>query len=302
LLLGSHPSVAGGLDRAFGRAAEVSAVALQIFTKTSGQWREPELSRAEVAAFRAAREGAGGPPVLSHASYLVNLCADRDDVLARSREALARELERCDALGVDAIALHPGAAMALAPDVALDLVAESLGVVLARTKGVSTRLCIENTAGQGTCLGHTLDELAEIVRRTPGGERLGLVLDTQHLFASGQDLREAAAYDAYFAALEARLGPGRLVGFHLNDSKKPLGSRVDRHEEIGKGLIGLPLFHRLVNDPRFADLPGILELSPDVARANLELLRSLVGAPPPPPPAEDPVPPAPARRKKRATG
>jgi deoxyribonuclease-4 len=303
MLLGTHPSVAGGLDQAFSRASADGAEALQIFTKSSGQWKEPVLGGELVSAFRAAHSAMGAPPVMAHDSYLVNLCADREDILARSREALFREVERSDALGVAFIAFHPGAANTLAHETALDRVAESLSEVLEKTRGAATRLCIENTAGQGTCVGFSLDDLARLLERTDGGrERLGVCLDTQHLFAAGYDLRGEAGYEAFVRELDAKVGVPRVRCFHLNDSKKPLGSRVDRHEKIGEGEIGLDPFWRLVNDPRFACVPGVVELPPDDARASLAMLKSLRGAPPPAARPAAPLrlePPAPKRRPRR---
>jgi deoxyribonuclease-4 len=275
--VGAHESVAGGLDKAFAHADEHGCEALQIFTKNSNQWKEPSLSREQIAAFRDGLRSFGRP-VVAHDSYLVNLCADRDDVLERSRAALLHELERCDALGVDFVAFHPGAANALPIDVALSRVAESLSMILEKTRGAKTRLCLENTAGQGTCVGWSLDEIAAILDRTDGGERLGVCIDTQHLFAAGHDLRSAAGYDGFWKRLDDAIGLERVACFHLNDSKKPLGERVDRHEEIGVGEIGLYPFWRLMNDPRFENVPGVLELPPDATVTNLGRLVGLRGA------------------------
>lgn len=275
--VGAHESIAGGLDKAFARADEHGDEALQIFTKSSGQWKEPSLSREQIAAFRDGLRSFGRP-VIAHDSYLVNLCADRDDILERSRAALSFELERCDALGVDFIAFHPGAANELPLDVALSRVAESLSMVLEKARGAKTQLCLENTAGQGTCVGWSLDEIATILERTEGGERLGVCLDTQHLFAAGHDLRTAEGYDAFFQRFDEVVGLDRVRCFHLNDSKKPLGERVDRHEEIGVGAIGLYPFFRLMNDARFERVPGVLELPPEATVTNLGRLTGLRGA------------------------
>ena len=279
MLLGVHESVAGGLEKAFVHAEAHAIEAVQIFTKNSNQWKEPSLVDPQFAAFRAAHGAWGGRPVLAHDSYLVNLCSDREDILDRSREALFFEVERCNRLGVGLVAFHPGAAMGTAHEHALDLIAESLTGILERTRGMSTRLCIENTAGQGSCLGSSLDEIAAMIARTSyGRERLGVCLDTQHLFAAGYDLRTAAGYDAFFAEFDAKIGLDRLWAFHLNDSKKGLGDRVDRHEEIGMGEIGLYPFWRLVNDDRFATLPGVIELPTEASLASIQRLRDLRGA------------------------
>jgi deoxyribonuclease-4 len=236
----------------------------------------------------------------------VNLCSDRHDILERSREALFFEMERCDRLGVAAVAFHPGASVGLSHDDALDLVGEGLGEVLLRTKGMTTRLCLENTAGQGSCLAWSLDEIAGIIERSgKESDRIGVCLDTQHLFAAGYDLRTAAGYDRFFAEFDEKIGTKRICAFHLNDSKKPLGQRVDRHDEIGVGEIGLYPFWRLVNDPRFEKVPGVVELPGEMAMASLARLAGLRGAEEPqekrivkplelvPPPAKSP-----AKRKR----
>jgi deoxyribonuclease-4 len=279
MLIGSHESVAGGLERAFQHAEKHRGEAVQIFTKNSNQWKEPVLARSQIEAFRAAHRAWGGGPVIAHESYLVNLCAERDDVAVRSRDAIVSEMERCEELGVSFVAFHPGASLTAHVDDALTKVGEGLSEVLDRTRGFRVRLCIENTAGQGSSLGSSLDEIAALLDRTSGGrERLGVCLDTQHLFAAGYDLRNGPGYEAFFREFDSKIGLSRLCCFHLNDSKKPLGQRVDRHEEIGVGEIGLYPFFRLVNDPRFAAVPAVLELPPEVADTNLERLRGLHGA------------------------
>lgn len=282
MLLGAHESVAGGLEKAFENAAAHAGEAIQIFTKNASQWREPLASAVETERFRAAHLGSGGVPVVAHGSYLVNLCSDRPDIVERSREALLFEMQRCHRLGVAAIAVHPGASGGMSHEDALDLVGEGLGDVLLRTKGMTTRLCIENTAGQGSCLAWSLDEIASIIERSgTESDRIGVCLDTQHLFAAGYDLRTPAGYDQFFSEFDERIGISRISAFHLNDSKKPLGDRVDRHDEIGVGEIGLYPFWRLVNDPRFEKVPGVVELPREMALASLGRLRELRGAPEP---------------------
>jgi deoxyribonuclease IV len=279
MLLGAHESVAGGLEKAFENAASHGGQAIQIFTKNANQWREPPLSAADTDVFRSAHVASGGVPVVAHGSYLVNLCSDRPDILERSREALLFEMERCHKLGVASMAIHPGASVGMAHTDALDLVGEGLGAVLERTKGMTTRLCIENTAGQGSCLAWSLDEIAAIIERSGSeSDRLGVCLDTQHLFAAGYDLRTPAGYDRFFAEFDEKIGNHRISAFHLNDSKKPLGQRVDRHDEIGIGEIGLYPFWRLVNDSRFENIPGVVELPRDMAIASLARLTGMRGA------------------------
>jgi deoxyribonuclease-4 len=282
MLLGAHESVAGGLDKAFARGAAYGIEAVQIFTKNASQWKEPVLGSEQLAAFRAAHRTWGGGPVIAHDSYLVNLCSDRPDVLARSRASLVCELERCHALGVGVIAFHPGASMGLDKARAIARVGESLDAMLELGVGMTTRLAIENTAGQGTALAWSIDEIAAIIAASgPLADRLGVCLDTQHLFAAGYDLRTAQGYDAFFDEFERKVGISRICSFHLNDSKKGLGERVDRHEAIGRGQIGLYPFWRLVNDPRFASTAGVVELPPDAAVTSFAQLVGLRGAPMP---------------------
>jgi deoxyribonuclease IV len=303
--LGAHESVTGGLDRAFEHAAARAGEAIQIFTKNSNRWQEPVIAIEQIASFKAGRAAWGRGAVIAHGSYLINLCADRADILERSRSALVAELVRCDQLGIDVVAFHPGAALGLPIDTALDRIGESLDVVLEQTRGIKTRLCLENTAGQGSCLGSTLDEIGAIVERTSAGAALGVCLDTQHLFAAGHDLTTPAGYETFFSAFDTQLGLSRLAGFHLNDSKKPLGQRVDRHAEIGAGEMGLYPFWRLVNDRRFQDLPAVVELPSEEAAASLARLRELAGAPEPTqkrlvaPLQLTSPPPRPARSAKR---
>jgi deoxyribonuclease IV len=281
MLCGAHESVRGDLHLALERAEKDGAKAVQIFTKSSGMWREPVLTREQVRLFRAAREGFAGP-VLAHTSYLINLATDKPEILQKSVEALVAEVERSSALGVDFVVLHPGAHLGYGEDGALSRVAEGLDAVLERTRGATARILLENTAGQGSCVGHSFEHLAAILARTAEGRRLGVCFDTQHAFAAGYDLATADGYVKTWDAFVRTVGLDRLCAFHLNDSKKPLGSRVDRHEHIGEGNLGRYLFWRLLNDPRFASTPGVLETEPEEGAElpyarEIALLRSLEG-------------------------
>ncbi|WP_437482526.1 deoxyribonuclease IV [Sorangium sp. So ce1014] len=288
MIFGAHESVAGGLYRAIALAGEDRCEALQIFTKVSGQWREPALSADQIAAFRVARAAwAGAGPTLAHASYLINLCSDDASILERSREALFQELARCDALGIDFVVFHPGAHRGLGEEAGLDRIGESLAIVLSRGKGLRAQLCIENMAGQGSTLGDRIDQIAAMIERAgPEGARLGVCIDTQHAFAAGHDLRSEAGYERFFGDFDRLLGMDRLRCMHVNDSKAALGQRLDRHERIGDGEMGLVPFWRLANDARLARVPAVVELPPlskerrgyteEIAR-----LRGLRGAPEP---------------------
>ncbi len=252
-------SAAGGLPLAVARAHAHRCEALQIFTKNASQWRARPLPPDEIAAFRAAAETTGIHPIVAHASYLINIATTNPALRAQSIAALGEEVDRAEALGLLGVVLHPGARMTAPVDQAIELVADALQqVIKARPKG-KTMVLLEHTAGQGTTMGSTFEEIAGMLNLAKNTRRLGVCLDTCHLLASGYDLCSAEGYVATFATFEKLIGIDRLKVFHLNDSKKPCQSRVDRHEHIGKGCIGLEPFRRLLNDPRFAHLPMLIE-------------------------------------------
>jgi deoxyribonuclease-4 len=290
MLYGAHESVAGALHLALERASSDGCKAVQIFTKSSGMWREPFLSDEQVRLFREARAAFAGP-VLAHTSYLINLASDKPDLLKKSVDALVAEIRRSSALGVDFVVLHPGAHLGLGEDLGLSRVAECLDEVLERTENASAMVLLENTAGQGSCVGHTFDHLGAIFERAAKGARLGVCFDTQHAYAAGYDLASAEGYARTWDEFGRKVGLERLRAFHLNDSKKALGSRIDRHEHVGDGNLGLAFFWRLMNDPRFRAIPGVLETEPEEGAAHpyareVALLASLEGgAEPAPKPA-----------------
>ncbi|HWF84204.1 MAG TPA: deoxyribonuclease IV [Vicinamibacterales bacterium] len=290
--LGAHMSVAGGLPRAVERAVVHRCDALQIFTKNASQWRGRELLAEEVRAFRAQVAAAKIHPVVSHASYLINLATTNEALRTQSIAAMGDELDRAEALGLLGVVLHPGCCTAGSEVDGLSRVAESLSALLGERRRGTTMILIEHTAGQGTALGCTFEQLASIIAKTGDHPRVGVCLDTCHLLASGYDVCSPEGYAATFAQFGRVVGFERLRAFHLNDSKKPLGSRVDRHEHIGRGHLGLEPFRRIVNDPRFSELPMLLETpkadgKPKGAIAvdpldeqNLNALRALVSSPP----------------------
>jgi len=255
--LGAHVSTAGGVSRAFANAAAISADALQIFVKNANRWHAKPLAETEVAAFHAARAAHGDPPVVAHASYLINLGATNPQTLARSRAALEDELARCAQLGVDGLVLHPGAHLGAGIDAGLDAVARSLDVVLAKTDGV--QVWLENTAGQGTVLGSRAEELAAIIARSDQRERLGVCLDTCHAFAAGYPVHTGEGLEAFLETFGSSVGFERLGCWHLNDALYGLGSHRDRHANLGEGEIGLETFVTLACDPCFEAIPMILE-------------------------------------------
>jgi deoxyribonuclease IV len=277
--LGAHVSVAGGMVTAIERATTLGCTAAQVFVKNANQWRGRELGDEEVASFRAARAGSRFGPLLAHASYLINLCTRNPELLARSREALVDELTRCARLGIDGLVLHPGAHLGAGEEAGIDGVAASLDAVLAAVPDAPTRILLENTAGQGSCLGYRLEHLAAIRARVASPGRVGVCLDTCHAFAAGYAIHDPAGYDDFLAEIEERLGLDALGGFHLNDSVRPFNSRRDRHAHIGEGEIGLRAFARFLHDPRLQTIPMVVETEPgdemEGHRRDLEVLRGL---------------------------
>ncbi|MCC7194567.1 MAG: deoxyribonuclease IV [Gemmatimonadaceae bacterium] len=256
-LVGAHVSIAGGVDLAPARAVAIGANVLQIFTKTPNQWREPVISAGQAAAFRAALRASGMQFAAAHDSYLINLASPDRALRTRSVASFIAELRRCDALGLDALCSHPGNFMddrerGLARNA--DAIAEALDAVPTRT-----RLLLELTAGQGTVLGSTFDEMAGLIARVPAPlrRRVGVCFDTAHVFAAGYDL--VGDYDGVWRQFARTIGYRRLGMIHINDSQAPLGSRRDRHEVIGKGAMGTEPFRRIMNDPQLARIPKILE-------------------------------------------
>jgi deoxyribonuclease IV len=294
--LGAHLSIGGGLPRAVERAVIARCETLQIFTKSAGQWRARPLPDAEIAEFRRKVKAAGIRPVFAHNSYLINIAAADPALRAQSIAALWEEIERAEALGLDGLIMHPGSHTSGSETTGLELVAHALGDLLSRRR-LKTRILLEHTAGQGTNLGHRFEHLAAILDGLRWPRRVGVCIDTCHLVAAGYDITTERGYRDTFRQLDAIVGLDRVWAFHLNDSKKPCGSRVDRHEHIGQGCLGLETFRRLLNDRRFKDAPMILETPKDDERErkrsltapfeidpydamNLATLRSLIGGSP----------------------
>lgn len=279
-LLGAHMSIAGGLPRALERGQAIGCEAIQIFTKNSNQWRAKPLAPEEAGDFH--REFLQGQIRLAfaHDSYLINLASPDPHLLERSRLALVDELERAEALGLRYVVLHPGAHLGSGVEEGIQKVAESFDWIFEKFGSLEVGVLIETTAGQGTHLGFRFEEIRSILDSVKSAERLGVCVDTCHLFGAGYDLRTEKGYQETFEAFDRIVGLERIQAFHLNDSKKPLGSRVDRHERIGKGFLGLEPFRLLLNDPRFKKYPMVLETPKGKDdtwdRENLGLLRSLL--------------------------
>jgi deoxyribonuclease-4 len=233
--------------------------ALQIFTKSAGQWRARTLPDDEVVLFRRRVAETGIRPVVAHNSYLINIAAAAPSLRLQSLLALGEEIDRAERLGLDALVMHPGSYTTGSEEQGLQLIADGLRTLLAERPHLALTILLEHTAGQGTNLGHRFEHLAAIIERLDGSPRIGVCLDTCHLLTAGYDLCSAEGYRHTFREFDRIVGLDRIKLFHLNDSKKPCGSRVDRHEHIGKGCLGLEPFRRLLNDPRFAKLPMLLE-------------------------------------------
>ena len=290
--LGAHMSVAGGLPRAVERAVVHGCQAFQIFAKNANQWKGRVLPPEEVREFRASVKAARLSPVVSHASYLINLATTSPTLRRQSLDAMADEIDRAEALGLLGVVLHPGCYTQGTESDGLKAIAEALKELLAARRRGTTMVLLEHTAGQGTSLGATFEQLATIIEHMRGSARVGVCLDTCHLLASGYDVCSAEGYAQTFKHFGRTVGFERLKVFHLNDSKKPLGSRIDRHEHIGRGYVGLETFRRLLNDPRFRRLPMLLETPKTEGRSptrieldpldheNLKTLRQLVEASP----------------------
>lgn len=256
---GAHMSMAGGHDRAARAAHRVGFTTVQLFTKSNNQWKANALTDAGIAAFRAALAETGVADPVAHNSYLINLGSPDDVLWQKSIDAMTVEVERAEALGIADLVAHPGAHVGSGEDAGLARIARGLDEVHRRTRGVATRIDLETTAGQGTCLGHRVEHLGRIIDLVAEPERLGVCADSCHLFAAGYPLGTDEEYNGTINALDRAVGLSRLRVWHLNDSLRDLGSRVDRHAGIGRGKMGLEPFRRIVNDPRFASVPMILE-------------------------------------------
>lgn len=280
LLLGAHMSIAGGVDLAPLRGQQVGCRTIQLFTKSSNQWRARPLPSDEIDRFRANLQAAAIAPAVAHGAYLINLASTDPALHQRSMAACLEELERAEVLGIPYLVIHPGAHMGAGEEAGLRQVANSLRELLKRTKGCRARVVLETTAGQGTALGHRFEHLALLLDQIGIPERTGVCLDTCHLFAAGYDIRTLDDYHGVMRVFDQVVGIPSLKVIHVNDCKKELGCHVDRHEHIGKGTIGLDAFRCLVTDPRLRGIPMIIETPKDsdfvtADRRNLETLRGL---------------------------
>jgi len=279
-LLGAHMSIAGEVGQALIRGKQVGCDCIQIFTKSSRQWASKPYTKEEIERFKHNLVETGIAMVIAHDSYLVNMGAPDKAMRLKSVEAVIDELNRCESLGVPFLVAHPGAHVGSGIETGIKTIAQSIDEAHAACKGFKVKLALEITAGQGSNLGHTFQQMAQIFDAVVENERLRLCFDTEHAFAAGYDLRTAQGYADTFGELDKFVGIKRLAAFHLNDSIKDINSHVDRHQHIGKGFIGLDAFRRLLNDRRFFGLPMCLETpkGPDLKEdiENLSTLRSLL--------------------------
>jgi deoxyribonuclease-4 len=279
-LLGAHMSIAGGVGNAFIEGKKVDCDAIQIFTKSSRQWASKPYTKEEIELFHINRKTTGIGTVVAHDSYLLNMGSPDGALRARSVAAFIDELERCEVLGVTNLIAHPGSHVGAGELDGIKTIAKSLDEVHQACPGYGVKVTLEITAGQGSNLGYRFEQIGNMIDATKESDRLRVCFDTEHAFAAGYDIRTRDGYERTFSEFDEIIGIERLAAFHLNDSKKEFNSRVDRHEHIGKGFIGVEAFRMLMNDKRFWGLPMCLETpkGPDLKedRENLELLRSLI--------------------------
>lgn len=281
MYIGAHMPITGGVDKAVERIMKIGGTALQIFTRNQRQWKVKPLDRSVVENFKKLREEWGNYPVCVHDSYLINLASPKPDGAARSVKAFAQELQRTETLGIEYIVTHPGSHLGSGKVEALERYVANLDQAIAESGTEEVRILIENTAGQGTNLGSRFGELATILEDSGYTSRMGVCFDTCHAFAAGYDLRTPESCEEVFLRFDELIGLDFIRFFHLNDCKEGLGVNKDRHEHIGKGMIGVEGFRYIINDPRFSAVPKVIETPKDddpeygLDRMNIELLRSL---------------------------
>jgi len=280
LLLGAHESSGGGVAKAIERGEQAGCDVIQLFLKAPSRWASPPLVEADRAAFCEAVERTGIWPAFGHGQYLLNLATPDDVLWIKSIEALADDLQRSEFLGLPGLVIHPGSHMGSGEEAGLSRIVAALNALHARLPDCRAQVWLEVTAGQGGHLGYTFGQIRAMIDGVQAPERLGVCFDTAHAFAAGYELRTREGYEATWSEFDAVLGLHRLRAVHLNDARKGLGSRVDRHEHIGQGMLGLDAFRFLVNDPRFRGIPMALETDkgPDLSEdiENLRVLRSLI--------------------------
>ena len=279
-LLGAHTSINGGVSTAVDLAEKLGFTAMQIFTKNNNRWYAKELSENEIEKFRMRLESSKIKFVVAHDSYLINLCSKELEMLNKSRDSFLDELKRCELLGIPHLNFHPGAHLGLGEDEGIKIIAESLNVAHSKTPGYKVTSMIEATAGQGSAIGYKFEHLRKIIDLVEEKDRITICIDTAHIFAAGYDIKDSTNYEIVINEFDNIVGLDKLKCLHMNDSKKPLGSKVDRHEHIGKGFIGLQGFTNIMNDKRIEHIPKILETPKGKEQledlVNLKILKSLI--------------------------
>jgi deoxyribonuclease IV len=279
-LLGAHTSINGGVSAAVDLADKLGFTAMQIFTKNNNRWYSKNLSDNEILNFKTRLKSSKIKFVVAHDSYLINLCAKELELLNKSRDSFLDELNRCELLGIPHLNFHPGAHLGSGEEEGIKLIAESINLALSKTAGSNVSCMIETTAGQGTAIGYKFEHLRKIIDLVDEKNRVTVCIDTAHVFAAGYDLKNSANYKQVITDFDDIVGLNCLKCIHLNDSKKPLGSRVDRHEHIGKGYIGLEGFSNIMNDKRIEHIPKVLETPKGKEQLedldNLKILKSLI--------------------------
>jgi deoxyribonuclease IV len=277
MILGAHVSIAGGVQNAPPNGLKIGCEAIQMFAKNQTQWLAKPYTEDNIQGFKKNLADSGLHPVLIHDSYLINLCTSDPVLLQKSLEGYTDELQRAEVLGVSYVVMHPGSHLGKGEEWGIEALAAHLDEVHSRTAGFKVITLLETTAGQGTNLGYKFEHLAQIREKVKDKSRVAVCADTCHMYSAGYDLKDESGYNDAWKRFDDSIGLENLKAFHLNDTKKAFGSRVDRHDHIGQGLLGLETFRRLLLDERFQNLPGVLETPGEEEdfRRNLTLLRSL---------------------------
>lgn len=279
-LLGAHTSTSGGVSKSIDLAEKLGFNAMQIFTKNNNRWFQKPLEEKEIETFKTKLKNSNIKFVVSHDSYLINLCAKDKEILKKSRTAMLDELERCELLGIPHLNFHPGSHLGAGEEDGIKLIAESINIAHDKTKGYKVSSMLETTAGQGTAIGYRFEQLQKIIELVEQKERMTVCIDTAHIFAAGYDIRDPKNFKQVIKEFDEVIGLERLRCFHFNDSKKELGSRVDRHEHIGKGFIGKEGFANIMNYKKLQKIPKILETPKGKDQkedlVNLKVLKNLI--------------------------
>ncbi|MBI4208620.1 MAG: deoxyribonuclease IV [Deltaproteobacteria bacterium] len=268
MLLGAHESIAGGFDKALERGIEDGCEGIQIFTKSNNQWKSKPIAREEAEQFQEAFKKSKFSYLMTHDSYLINLGASDPDAYSKSRAAFADELQRCDQLGIPYLVMHPGSHLGEGEAKAIERIAGAITEIFDSTEVASVTVLIESAAGQGSNVGYRFEHLSDLIERIEPKKQIGVCMDTCHVFAAGYDFRTKQGYEKMIEEFDRIVGVPWIKAFHVNDSKKDLGSRVDRHEQIGEGFIGSEPFRFFLQDRRFKDTPAVLETPPDKEPGN----------------------------------